>query len=379
MNLASSETAELASLANDCACVTSRTLDPLDRWEFQARQETRKVLWLAFLTALLLHPVSVPAQKAWSAFDNGQFAWKASGPLLDVGPGREAADPLVSIKDPTFIFQGGRWHLFATVRMKSGKVDIEYLNFADWSQAERAERHILAMHDQYYCAPQVFYFTPHRKWYLVYQLADKTRTPPFGPCFSTTDNLSDPTSWTKPRPMVTNAPAKPKWLDFWVICDETKAHLFYTSLDGRMWRRETRKSDFPFGWSEQELAIEGDIFEASHTYKLKGRNQYLTIVEAQDHGRRYYKAYLAERLEGPWKGLADRPAKPFAAYANVRQDPEWTANISHGELVRSGVDERMEVDPAHVRFVFQGASDQEYHAQVYAGIPWRLGILDMNP
>ena len=36
--------------------------------------------------------------------------------------------------------------------------------------------------------------------------------------------------------MVTNAPPEPKWLDFWVICDEQKAHLFYTSLDGRLWR-----------------------------------------------------------------------------------------------------------------------------------------------
>jgi hypothetical protein len=179
--------------------------------------------------------------------------------------------------------------------------------------------------------------------------------------------------------MVTNAPAKPKWLDFWVICDQAKAHLFYTSLDGQMWRRETRKSDFPFGWSEPALALRGDIFEASHTYKLKGRAEYLTIVEAQGGGRRYYKAYLAERLEGPWRGLADSLAKPFAAYANVRQEPEWTANISHGELLRTGVDENMEVDPARVRFLFQGASDAEYRSNSYGSIPWRLGILEVKP
>ena len=64
------------------------------------------------------------------------------------------------------------------------------------------------------------------------------------------------------------------------------------------------------------------IFEASHTYKLKGRRQYLTIVEAQGNRRRYYKAYLADRLEGPWKGLADTLAKPFAACENVAQDDD---------------------------------------------------------
>lgn len=37
-------------------------------------------------------------------------------------------------------------------------------------------------------------------------------------------------------------------------------------------------ADFPFGWSEPVLALQGDIFEASHTYRLKGCNQYLTIV-----------------------------------------------------------------------------------------------------
>ena len=336
------------------------------------------ILFVSALSGAVFFAAEARTQEAWTAFNDGRFAWKASAALIDVGPGKDAPDPHVSIKDPTFVFHDGRWHLFATVRMKSGKVDIEYLNFADWAQAGQAPRHVLAMHDQYYCAPQVFYFTPHRKWYLVYQLAEKTRTPPFGPCFSTTTNLADPKSWTRPQPMVTNAPAKPKWLDFWVICDEAKAHLFYTSLDGNMWRRETRKSDFPFGWSEQQLALRADIFEASHTYKLKGRNQYLTIVEAQGGGRRYYKAYLADRLEGPWKGLADTLAKPFAARANVQQDTEWTANISHGELIRAGFDELMEVDPANVRFVFQGASDKEYHGQAYGGIPWRLGMLEMK-
>ena len=104
----------------------------------------------------------------------------------------------------------------------------------------------------------------------------------------------------------------------------------------------TGKSDFPVGWSEPVLALRGDVFEASHTYKLKGRSEYLTLIEAQGGGRRYYKAYLAQRLEGPWRGLADSLAKPFVACANLRQEPEWTASISHGEPLRAGVDQTME-------------------------------------
>jgi hypothetical protein len=126
------------------------------------------------------------------------------------------------------------------------------------------------------------------------------------------------------------------------------------------------------------LALQGDVFEASHTYKLKGRDQYLTIIEAQSDRRRYYKAYMADRTEGPWRGLADTRSKPFAADANVVQDTRWTANISHGELIRTGVDERVEVDPSNLRFVFQGTSDEEYRGQGYGGIPWRLGLLELK-
>ncbi len=312
-----------------------------------------------------------------AAFESGRFRWRASAPLLS--PDTRAADAHVSVKDPTIVHHDGRWHLFATVRMRSGKVDIEYLSFADWGQAEKAPRHVLNLHDQYYCAPQVFFFTPHQRWYLVYQLADKNRKPPFGPCFSTTENLSDPGSWSTPKPMIENAPEKPKWLDFWVICDADKAHLFYTSLDGHMWRCETKKSDFPLGWSTPQLALRADIFEASHTYKLKGTNRYLTMVEAQGDRRRYYKAYLADRLEGPWKALADTQSRPFAGMANVQQDKTWTANISHGELIRAGTDEMMEIDPAGLRFIFQGASDEEYRNNPYGQIPWRLGILELLP
>ncbi|HOX00811.1 MAG TPA: non-reducing end alpha-L-arabinofuranosidase family hydrolase [Candidatus Paceibacterota bacterium] len=320
---------------------------------------------------------SEPATRQPSpAWTDGRFAWKSSGPIVDVGPDRSAPDPHIAIKDPTVVFADGRWHVFATVRMKSGRVDIEYLNFVSWAEANQAPRHVLALHSQYYCAPQVFFFSPHRRWYLIYQLADSSRQPPFGPCFSTTRRLADPKSWTPPQPMVTNAPAKPKWLDFWVIADTEKAHLFYTSLDGHLWRRETRLADFPLGWSSQQLALRADLFEASHTYRLQGLNRYLTIVEAQGKARRYYKAYLADRLEGPWRPLADSIEHSFAAPANVQLDVPWTDNFSHGELIRAGIDERMEINPGRIRFLYQGASDEEYRSTGYGGIPWRLGMLE---
>ncbi|MGE5608561.1 MAG: non-reducing end alpha-L-arabinofuranosidase family hydrolase, partial [Bacillota bacterium] len=232
----------------------------------------------------------------------------------------------------------------------------------------------------YYCAPQVFYFQPQKKWYLIYQAVDKSQTPEyFGPAYSTSENVANPDSWSKTAFMKVPKPQNGRWIDFWVICDDAKAYLFFTSLDGRMWRAETKLADFPHGWNEPTLCLQGDIFEASHTYKLKGVEQYLTLVEAQDSGRRYYKAYLAESLGGEWRELAATRKKPFASRANVKQPGSpWTDSISHGELLRSGYDEKLEVDPHHLRLLFQGVSDKAKAGKDYGQIPWKLGILDLQ-
>jgi hypothetical protein len=328
------------------------------------------VLFIALMLGSRLCAAELPP--SWK---DGKFEWQATGPLLDAGKGRAAADPHVSIKDPSIVFHEGRWHLFATVLTRAVNVQIEYFNFADWPEAASAERTILPLGDKLYAAPQVFYFTPHRRWYLICQTEENVQPRTFRASFSTTETLADPKSWTKMEPVLPLNPPGKVWLDFWVICDAQKAHMFYTTLEGRIWRRETLLADFPRGWSEPTLAVQGKLWEASHTYKLKGRNDYLMLIEAMIPGRRYYKAYLADRLEGPWRGLADSLAKPFAARENVRQSPEWTASISHGELLRSGVDEHLEVDPENLQFLFQGVTEADYRGAKYSDIPWRLGIL----
>ncbi len=156
----------------------------------------------------------------------------------------------------------------------------------------------------------------------------------------------------------------------------TSAYLFLTSLNGKMWRLWTNLEDFPKGFDRCELALQAKIFEASHTYRLKGLGKYLTIVE--ENGRRYYKAYLADRLDGPWTPVADTAEHPFAGWHNVRPaagvEP-WTDNISHGELVRDGCDQTLTVDPSDLRFVFQGMWDKDKSGKAYGQFQWRIGVL----
>src|SRR5437667_12862759 len=117
------------------------------------------------------------------------------------------------------------------------------------------------------------------------------------PAYSISTNIAAPDSWSPPTRLYQKTPDNvTAWIDFWVICDAAKAHLFFTSNNGLMWRAETRLADFPGGWTPPAVVLRDDIFEASHTYRLHGLNQYLTLVEAQaEDGRRYYKAYLADR------------------------------------------------------------------------------------
>ena len=335
----------------------------------------RRVAWV-LVAAVVAGGVAMAAEDL-----GAPPSWTLSPPRISPVP---TAEPkAISVKDPTVVFHEGKWHVFMTVRSAAPPVHIEYVTFEKWEDAEKAPRHVFRWHDRYFCAPQVFYFRPHRKWYLVYQLGEPSRNLKLQPAFATTENLADPASWAPGKLFFPDADPKgvSRWLDFWVVCDSKRAYLFFTSLDGNMWRMWTPLEKFPYGFDHCELALKADIFEASHTYRLAGREGYLTVIEAQGAGgRRYYKAYTAESLGGAWKPLADTEARPFAGAANVRQsDPPWADNISHGELLRAGTDETLPVDPANLKFLIQGVVNSGKGDQGYGGIPWRLGVLTAAP
>ena len=312
-----------------------------------------------------------------ASFATGDFQWRC-GPVIQSAAERPE-DPCYSVKDPTIVRYNNRWHLFTTIRSQKRTHQIEYSSFGDWKEAASAPRHLLKFNPGYFCAPQVFYFTPHRKWYLLHQASDTNRPVALQPAFSTTEKIDDPGSWSAPQFLYDEHPKNVKgWIDFWIICDDAKAHLFFTSNNGLMWRAETSLAQFPKGWSEPKIVLRGDIFEASHTYRLRGMNRYLTIVEAQAGSRRYYKAYAASRLDGEWVPLAASREKPFISSANVKfTGPVWSQSFSHGELIRTGVDEHLEVDPNHLQFLFQGVLDKDMAGKPYGRIPWQLGLLEM--
>jgi hypothetical protein len=332
---------------------------------------------VVFIHVLLLIGVTceLSAQNEGNEGINKNFQWVTGPPVLL--PATVDGEDWVSVKDPSIIHYNDMWHLFITVRGKVRSHAVVYLSFPDWDQTEKAERHVLSCHPGYFCAPQVFYFSLHKKWYMIVQASDSTWNPQYQAAYSTTTDISDPDSWSPLQPLGANQADGKSGLDFWIICDEEKAHLFFTTLDGRLWREHTEISNFPHGWSKPELEIQGDIFEASHTYRIEGSNSFLTLVEAEHgHGFRYFKAYVADAPDGEWRPLAADKDNAFASMKNVEQtEGHWTDAISHGELLRSGYDEKLVVDEDILIFLFQGTANEEKEGKSYGMIPWKPGLL----
>lgn len=305
--------------------------------------------------------------------------WKSTPPL--VLPAADARHPLVAVKDPTVVRYDGQWHVFTTTADANGAWGMAYFHFRTWDDAPKAKPFCLDQNPRlagYNCAPQVFYFRPQKKWYLIFQSPQ--------PRFSTTDDIADPLSWSAPQSFFQDTPKSVTegWLDYWIICDDTHAYLFFPDDHGRFYRSRTRLEDFPPGFDEPVVVMReanpGDLFEGSCVYRLKGTNRFLALVECIGRtGPRYYRAFTTDRLDGEWKPLpgADSEASPFAGDANVTTadgGPAWSEGVSHGELLREGCDETMTVDPQNIRFLYQGLP-RGIHEPNYALLPYRLALL----
>lgn len=307
------------------------------------------------------------------------LAWKSSGEI--VLPPKDANRNVLSIKDPSVVRFNDRWHIYATIAHDKGW-QMVHLSFKDWAEANEAKPYFMDQNPNlrgYHCAPQVFYFEPHKKWYLVYQSQH--------PQYSTTDDVADPASWSAPKNFFEGKPATAPqlWIDYWVICDDTHAYLFFTGDNGKLYRSRTALADFPNGMSEPVVVMSDPnrfhLFEGSAHYKLKGTNQYLTIIEAIGQGgARFYRGFVADRLDGEWRPIADTWEQPFAGMSNVtfaEGVQPWTKDISHGELIRDGYDQTMTVDPKNLQLLFQGQRPSTEKID-YLKLPYRLGLLTLD-
>ena len=307
------------------------------------------------------------------------FHWTSTGPLI--APKPDATHPIVSVKDPSVVRYHGQWLVYATTADTAGNWSIQYLSFRDWKDAGAATPYFLdqsAIGKGYRAAPQLFYFAPQHLWYLVYQ-SDQ------GASYSTNTDPTRPQNWTAPRPFFAAMPDIIKqnigtgyWVDMWVICDAHTCYRFSSDDNGHLYRSRTGLGDFPNGMCDTQIAVSDPnrfaVFEASNVYRVEGTNRYLLLVEAIGAQGRYFRSWTSTDLAGTWTPLAATEDNPFAGAANVTfAGTPWTTSISHGEMIRDGYDQRLTIDPCHLRYLYQGVDPASTVS--YSQLPWRLGLL----
>ncbi|GAA1295994.1 non-reducing end alpha-L-arabinofuranosidase family hydrolase [Saccharothrix xinjiangensis] len=309
----------------------------------------------------------------------GSFRWSSSGALISPKPDSTHAN--VAVKDPSVVHHNGEYHVFASTYTDG--YSLVYTSFADWSQASSAPHHHLdssGIGTGYRAAPQVFHFAPHRLWYLVYQTDSNAS-------YSTTEDISDPRSWSAPKDFYANGMPRiirdnigdGYWVDFWIICDSAKCYLFSSDDNGHLYRSETSLAEFPDGFGDTVIAMQdadrNRLFEASNIYKIAGEQRYLMLHEAiGSDGRRWFRSWTAPAITGPWTALADSESNPFARANNVTfPGGAWTRDISHGEVVRTNVDQTMEISLRDLTYLYQGLDPDA--SGDYNRLPWRLGLL----
>lgn len=299
------------------------------------------------------------------------FKWKSSPPLIHPKP--PGGKVFASIKDPTIVHHEGKYHVFATVfettNGSSGWRSV-YLNFTDFAEADAAPQALMqGWSTGNTVAPQVFYFTPQNKWYLIFQWAGR---------YSTNDDINNPDGWSAPQKLLVGEPDGS--LDFWVICDDASCHLFFSRDDGKLYRSKVGAGDFPkFSGYETVMTAPsaGLLFEAANVYKVDGANKYLLVVEAFDNSPRFFRSWTSDSLDGPWAPLADTKQNPFAGPANVTFDGnDWSDDVSHGELIRSGFDEKLTINACNLQFLYQGRDPNV--GGDYAQLPYLLGLLTLD-
>jgi endo-1,4-beta-xylanase len=307
------------------------------------------------------------------------YGWNATGSLMD--PVSDGSHQLVGIKAPSVVFYNSRYHVFATVLNTAASPTIEHIQFVDWPNASSATVEYLdntAAFGTGRSQPQVFYHQAKKTWYLVSQAS--------GPGYSTNADVTLTSGWTKPTNFYASTPTIVTqnagaggvgWTDFWVICDSSNCYLFFVNTVGYLFRAQTTAGNFPNGFGDPVVVMQSanTVGGGARVYKVNGGSGgYLMLIEGKGSGGVFVGAWSATALDGKWTALAESEANPFAGKSNANYgNNQWTWDVGHGELVRSGYDETMTIENCNFRYLYAGKDHfSTAKAEPY---PWKLGLL----
>ena len=279
--------------------------------------------------------------------------WRVDGRCFENGPPGSFDE--ISVKDPTIVYAGGKWHMFYTYVGGSCTWCLGYANAATIEGLHSAT-HISLNSTVPGFAPQIFWFEPQSKWYLTVS----------GAQFSTNTDINDVNGWTTPQSMGSFS-----GLDTSCISDGNNVYFFSASDDGTALRRSTTVANFPYNWSEPTI-VATDTFEGIQVYKSLADGKFYMMIEDLGAGR-HYELWTADSLGGTWTKVEEDWAHRDKL---VYFGEHWTDQVSHGELLRAGKNERMEInDINRCQFLIQGVLAEDYASLPYSSLPYNLGVI----
>lgn len=296
-----------------------------------------------------------------------EYQWQVGNPIFTAGITGSFDE--IAVKDPSLVFYNNKWHVFYTAR-DNDEYTTAYVSAENLEELNKAERHQLKTvrgETKYGCAPQIFFFEPQKKWYVIFQNRDSN----YQPAFVTSPIIAEPSSWSSAQILIEKDSQK-KWIDFWIIADKEKVYLFYTEAHNEIKIRSTSVINFPNGWGKSKTVFDG-VHEAVHIYKVKGKTEFHMIFEINKNRVRSFGLASANHIEGPWKLQTNNYATGIQLLYSESQ-PIWTEMVSHGEAIRSGYNQFMEYEPENCQWLIQGLLKKDLNAK-YEMLPWSLGLI----